>query len=160
MPSDYLLEIEGIKGESKDHKHPNTIEIESFSWGNTNDGSASHGTGAGAGKVHFQDVHFTSQVNKASPELALACANGKHFKKAQLFVRKQGENQQDYYIVTLEDFIISSYQSGGSNGSHHLPTDQFALNFAKINVEYSDQKEDGSLNPATVASYDLKANTK
>jgi type VI secretion system Hcp family effector len=102
MPSDYLLQIEGIKGESKDSKHPNTIEVESFSWGNTNDGSAGHGSGAGAGKVHFQDFHFTSQVNKASAELMIACATGKHIKKAQLFVRKQGENQQDYYTVTLE----------------------------------------------------------
>ena len=160
MPSDYLLEIEGIKGESKDSKHPNTIEIESFSWGNTNDGSASHGSGAGAGKVHFQDVHFTSQVNKASPELALACANGKHFKKAQLFVRKQGEQQQDYYIVTLEDFIVSSYQSGGSNGSNHLPADQFALNFAKIKFEYKPQKDDGTLDPAVTTGWDLKMNKK
>src|SRR5215467_4457174 len=89
MASDYLLEIEGIKGESKDSKHPNTIEVESFSWGASNDGSAAHGSGAGTGKVHFQDVHFTTQVNKSSPELLLACANGKHIKKAQLFVRKQ-----------------------------------------------------------------------
>ena len=29
MASDQLLEIEGIKGESTDSKHPNTIEIES-----------------------------------------------------------------------------------------------------------------------------------
>jgi len=33
MATDYLLELDGIKGESKDSKHPNTIEIESFSWG-------------------------------------------------------------------------------------------------------------------------------
>ena len=28
MASDYLLEIDGIKGESKDHKHKETIEID------------------------------------------------------------------------------------------------------------------------------------
>jgi type VI secretion system secreted protein Hcp len=160
MASDYLLEIEGIKGESKDSKHPNTIEVESFSLGNTNDGSAAHGSGAGAGKVHFQDAHFTSQVNKASNELLLACATGKHIKKAQLFVRKQGENQQDYYVVTMEDFIVSSYQVGGSNGSHHLPTDQFALNFAKIKIEYKPQKDDGSLEAPVTAGWDLKQNKK
>lgn len=33
MPKDYFLVIEGIKGESKDGKHPDSIEIESFSWG-------------------------------------------------------------------------------------------------------------------------------
>jgi type VI secretion system secreted protein Hcp len=32
MASDYLLELEGIKGESSDKKYKDTIEIESFSW--------------------------------------------------------------------------------------------------------------------------------
>ncbi len=31
--SDYLLELDGIKGESSDATHPSTIEISSFSWG-------------------------------------------------------------------------------------------------------------------------------
>src|SRR5712671_3995377 len=124
MASDFLLEIDGIKGESKDKLHPETIEIESFSWGANNDGSASHGSGHGTGKVHLTDMHFTSHVNKSSALLALHCANGKHIKKAQLFVRKQGEDQKDFYVITLEDLIVSSYQSGGSNGSNLLPTDQ------------------------------------
>ena len=160
MATDYLLEIEGIKGESKDHKHPHTIEIDSFSWGNTNEGSAGHGLGAGAGKVHFQDFHATKQVDKSSAELMMACANGKHFQKAQLFVRKQGENQHDYYVITLQDFIVSSYQSAGSTGSAHLPTDQFALNFAKVKFEYKAQKADGSLDAPVTHGWDLKANKK
>jgi len=160
MASDHLLEIDGIKGESKDSKHPNAIEIESYSWGASNDGSAAHGSGAGAGKVHYQDGHFTCQVNKASPLLLMACSDGKHIKKAQLFVRKQGENQQDYYVVTLEDLIVSSYQSGGSNGSNHLPTDQFALNFGKIKFEYKPQKDDGSLEAPVTAGWNLKENKK
>ena len=161
MASDYLLEIEGIKGESKDSKHPNTIEIESFSWGNTNDGSAGHGTGAGSGKVHFQDFHFTSQVSKASAELMLACATGKHIKKAQLFVRKQGEKQLDYYTVTMEDLMVSSYQSGGhSGGGNAIPTDQFSINFTTVKLEYKPQKADGSLDSAQAAGWDVKANKK
>jgi len=35
-----------------------------------------------------------------------------------------------------------------------------SLNFAKFTLEYAEQKLDGTLEPATVASYDLKANTK
>ncbi|HEV3436619.1 MAG TPA: type VI secretion system tube protein Hcp, partial [Gemmata sp.] len=56
MASDYLLEIDGIKGESQDDKHKDTIEISSFSWGATNAGSSSSGSGGGAGKVSYQDV--------------------------------------------------------------------------------------------------------
>jgi type VI secretion system secreted protein Hcp len=158
MPTDYLLVIDGIKGESKDSKHPGAIEIGSFSWGATNPGSFATTGGGGTGKVQFDDIHLTGQVNNASPLLARACASGQHFDfdKAQLFVRKQGGNQQDYYVITLEDFIVSSYQSGGSEGSNALPTDQFSLNFATIKFEYKAQKDDGSLHAPVTVGYDLR----
>ena len=70
MASDYLLEIEGVKGESQDDKHKETIEISSFSWGLSNAGSFQSGGGGGAGKANFQDIHFTTTVSKASPKKA------------------------------------------------------------------------------------------
>ena len=158
MASDYLLEIDGIKGESQDAKHKETIEVSSFSWGVTNPGSFASGGGGGAGKSNFQDLHFTGSVNKSSPLLAKACATGQHIKKANLFVRKAGTEQQDYYVIKLEDVLISSYQSGGSEGSQALPTDQFSLNFAKIEYDYSPQKPDGSIDAPVIFKYDLKAN--
>jgi type VI secretion system secreted protein Hcp len=154
--TDFLLEIEGIKGESADHKHAGTIEVESFSWGESNQGSMAAGGGGGAGKVVFQDLHLTSRVNKASPLLAKACASGQHIKKAILFVRKSGGDQQDYYKLTLEDILVSSYQSGGSSGANALPTDQYSLNFAKIEFAYAPQKEDGKLEGPVVFKYDQK----
>jgi type VI secretion system secreted protein Hcp len=158
MASDYLLEIDGIKGESNDEKHKETIEIESFSWGETQQGTFSTGLGGGAGKVQFQDVHFVSHVNKASPLIAKACATGQHIKKAVLYVRKAGGKQEDYYLITLEGALISSYQSGGHAASDSIPTDQFSINFAKIKYEYKPQDEKGGLSGAVPFSYDLKAN--
>jgi len=160
MASDYLLEIDGIKGESKDDKHAGTIEISSFSWGATNSGSSASGTGGGAGKVSYQDIHFTTSVNKSSPLLMLACASGQHIKKAVLFVRKQGGDQQEFYTITLEDVLVSSYQSGGTEGSHAIPTDQFSLNFTSIKFEYKPQKPDGSLESAVSAGWNVKTNKK
>jgi type VI secretion system secreted protein Hcp len=160
MAVDYLLEIDGIKGESHDSKHKDTIEIESFSWGATNAGSHGAGGGGGAGKVNFQDIHFTTHVNKASPALMLACATGQHIKKAVLYVRKQGTGQQDYYTVTLQDLLVSSFQSGGHSGGDAKPVDQFALNFATVKFEYKLQKPDGSLDSPVTGSYDLKQNKK
>ena len=156
MASDFLLEIDGIKGESKDKKHQDTIEVDSFSWGISNAGSHASNAGGGAGKASFQDVHFTSSVGKASTNLALFCATGKHIKKAVLFVRKQGDKQQDYYTLTLEDLLVSSYQSGDAAGGSSIPTDQFSLNYAKIKYEYKPQKADGSLDAALTMSYDIK----
>jgi type VI secretion system secreted protein Hcp len=157
---DYLLEIDGIKGESGDKKLGGTIEIESFSWGATNTGAHSSGAGGGAGKVVYQDMHFTTGVNKSSPLLMLHCANGKHIKKAVLHVRKQGGNQEEYYTILMEDLIVSSYQSGGHGSGSSIPTDQFSLNFTKIKFSYKPQKPDGTLDSAVEAGWDVKANHK
>lgn len=160
MASDFLLEIEGIKGESSDSKHRGTIEISSFSWGVSQSGSFAAGGGGGAGKASFQDLHCTSEVNASSPNLMLACATGQHIKKAVLYVRKAGGEQQDYYTVTLQDCLISSYQSGGHASGDPIPTDQFSLNFAKIEFEYKPQKADGTTGSAVKTGYDLKMNKK
>jgi type VI secretion system secreted protein Hcp len=160
MASDFLLEIEGIKGESKDKVHKETIEVDSFSWGISNAGSHATNAGGGSGKASFQDVHFTCSVGKASANLALSCASGKHIKKAVLYVRKQGETQQDYYVLTLEDLLVSGYTSGDAAGGSSIPTDQFSLNYAKIKYEYKPQKADGSLEAPITMTWDIKAKAK
>ncbi len=159
MASDYLLEIDGIKGESADHKHKETIEVSSFSWGMSNAGSMGSGGGGGVHKASFQDLHFTTHVNKSSPVLALSCASGKHIVKATLFVRKAGEDPQDYYKIIMEDVFVSSWQSGGSSGGD-LPSDQFSLNYAKIEFDYCVQTAKGKLDPPIIFKYDLKAGKK
>ncbi len=161
MASDYLLEIDGIKGESQDSKHKDTIEIASFSWGAKNTGAHAGGGGGGTGKVSFQDIHFTTSVNKSTPLLFLACATGQHIKKATLFVRKQGGDQHDYYKVTMEDLLVSGVANGHEvDDTDAIPYDAFSLNFAKVKLEYFEQKPDGKVGGAVVFGYDLKANTK
>ncbi|MCO5093513.1 type VI secretion system tube protein Hcp [Bosea sp. (in: a-proteobacteria)] len=160
MAADFLLEIDGIKGESKDKIHKDTIEVDSFSWGISNAGSMASNTGGGSGKASFQDIHFTCPVGKASANLALSCASGKHIKKAVLYVRKQGETQKDYYVVTLEDLLVSGYTSADAAGGISIPTDQFSLNYAKIKFEYKPQKEDGTLEAPITMTWDIKAKAK
>ena len=153
--SDYLLELDGIKGESKDRVHPETIEISSFSWGCSNPTSVGGG-GAGTGKVQFQDFHFSAAVNKSSPLLMLACATGQHIKSAKLFVRKSGDAGEpvEYYVITLSDILVSSIsQGGGGAGGGAVPTDQFSLNFTKITVEY--QASDGTKTEGTAQRSEL-----
>jgi type VI secretion system secreted protein Hcp len=157
---DYFLKLDGIPGESKDHKHKDEIELESWSWGQHQTGTGHSGGGSGAGKVAAQDFHFTMKASKASPKLMLACAEGEHIKKATLVARKAGKGQQEYYFWKFTDVFVSSYQSGGSAHSEVLPTDQVSLNFAKLEVEYKEQKDDGTPGGATSAGYDYKLNKK
>jgi type VI secretion system secreted protein Hcp len=157
---DYFLKIDGIDGESADDKHKGEIDLESWSWGESQSGTHSGGGGGGAGKVSMQDFHFVMKINKASPKLALACANGEHIKKAVLVCRKAGKEQQEFLKITLSDLLISSYQTGGSGSSSIVPTDQISLNYAKIEWEYKEQKPDGTLGASVKAGWDVKANKK
>lgn len=137
--SDYLLEIDGIKGESADEVHRGSIEIASWSWGISNTPAVSGG-GATVGKVSFQDFHFTAKGGKASPQLMLACATGKHIAKATLHVRKSGGDRPvEYYKITLEDVLVSSFQqNGNSGGTSSDPNDAVQLFFNTITVEHTD----------------------
>jgi type VI secretion system secreted protein Hcp len=159
---DYFLKIDGIDGESTDDRHKGEIEIESFSWGESNFGSAaSGGGGAGAGKVSMNDFHFVMRLSKASPKLFLACASGEHLTEAQLTVGRAGGDQIDYLYWKLSDCLVTSYQTGASSaGADTVPTDSFSLNFSKIEISYKEQKADGSLGTEHRAGWDLSKNTK
>ena len=158
--SDYLLELDGIKGESSDRKHKDTIEIESFSWGVSNSGVRSSGGGGGAGKVSFSDISVTKLVDKSSPLLFKRAATGQHIKKAVLFVRKSGGDQQEYMKITLSDLIVSSFKTAPDKSSNSVPLETVSMNFSKIEFSYSPQKADGSLAAPVVSTYDLKAAKK
>lgn len=152
---DYFLKIEGIEGESSDDKHKGEIEVESWSWGESQPGleqadRAAAGTGGGAGKAKLNDFHFVMKSSKASPQLMAAAAKGKHFQNAILTVRKAGQGQQEYIKVKLEEVMVGSYQIAGDSG---LPTDQISLNFGKVELSYLPQRADGSLDTAITGMF-------
>ncbi len=145
-----------INGESQADGHTDEIDISSWSWGATNSGSGRGVGGQGAGRVDMQDIHFTLTMCKASAALMLACATGDPVTEAVLSCRKAGGGQQDFLVITLDDGLISSYQTGGSQGDL-IPVDQFSLNFSKIHMEYKTQDPDsGAMNSAGDATYDLR----
>ncbi len=67
--TDAFLKIDGVDAESTDDKFKGWIEVESWSWGATNSGTASASSGQVAGKVVPQDFHFTKKLDKSSPVL-------------------------------------------------------------------------------------------
>jgi type VI secretion system secreted protein Hcp len=155
---DYFLKIDGIEGESQDARHKGALQIETYNFGANQTGAHAAGGGGGAGKAHLQDFTFVMLANKASPKLFLACCNGEHIKKAVLTCRKAGKEQQEYLKVTLSDLLISSFQSGGPHKGELMPFDSVSLNFARIEIEYREQKPDGTLGAAVKTGWDLKSN--
>lgn len=144
MAVDYFLKIEGVPGESPKKEHKDEIELQAWSWGEMNSGSAAASGGGGAGKVSMQDFNFTMIINKASPKLFLYCATGKHIPEAVLTCREAGGKQEPYLKIKFTDLIISSYQTGGSQGEIK-PSENISFNFARIDFSYAPQKSDGTL---------------
>ena len=156
--SDYFLKLDGIDGESTDERHNNWIEVLSFSWGVSNSGSMASGGGGGTGKASFSDLHITKTVDKSSPKLMLAVATGEHLKTLDLTLRKAGGTAMDYYVVHMEDVVVSSYSTTGSTGD--TPMEEVSFTYQKITWEYTPQKADGTAGAAIKAGYDVKANVK
>jgi type VI secretion system secreted protein Hcp len=153
MAVDYFLKIDGIPGESSDRRHKGEIVLDSFSLGETNSGGSVTG-GGGSGKVSFQDFHFTAKFSKASPKLMLSCATGVHIPSAILTGRKAGGFE--FLFIKLRDVLVSSFQTGESGNT--VPEDAVSLAFAKIEVDYKEQKATGSLGSITSFSWDLREN--
>ena len=158
MAVDYFLKIDGIPGESSDAKHKGEIDVEAWSWGESHPAGPGAGSGSGAGKAELQDLNFTARLSKASPNLMLACASGKHMKSAVLTARRQDKSQAEFLTFSLSDVLVSSYQTGGAEGGNVVPVDAVSLNFSKIQIEYKEQKADGSLGGSTTVGWDAKQN--
>ena len=156
MASDIFAKLGDIKGESRDAKHKDEIDVLSFSWGVTNAGGMAPGGGGGAGKATFQDLSIVHHIDKASPKLMQACATGTHLKEATITHRKAGKGQQEFLIVKMNDIIITSVTHGGASGQPAPET--VTLAFSKVDLEYRPQKADGSLDTGIHFKYDLKAN--
>jgi type VI secretion system secreted protein Hcp len=160
MAVDMFLKFEGkIEGESIDASHKGEIDVLAWSWGMSNSGSFHTGGGGGAGKANFQDISITKYVDSATNVLMLFCANGGHFTKARLTVRKAGTTPLEYITIDMAQVMITSVSSGGSGGEDRL-TENISLNFAKVELNYVPQKADGSGDAAKPFGWDIAANVK
>jgi type VI secretion system secreted protein Hcp len=164
MAFDAFLKIDGIPGESTDDKHKDWIEVLSYGLGIQQPASASASTAGGAAteRAIFQDVSITKALDKASPKLALACADGTHVKQVTLELCRAGGDKVKYMEYGLTNCIISSYHDGGSaGGAEDLPIETVSFNYGKIEWIYTQQKRaDGSGVGQVVAGWDLEQNKK
>jgi type VI secretion system secreted protein Hcp len=157
MAVDMFIKIGDIKGESVDHKHKDTIQVLSWSWGMSQSGTTHDGPGAGAGKVNVQDLTFTKHVDKATPNLISSCCSGKHYPTATLVVRKAGHQPLEYLKIDFKDVLIAAVSTGGSGGEDRL-TENVTLNFGQFQVHYTPQKADGSGDAASSVSWNIPGN--
>lgn len=152
---DYFLKIDGIPGDSADDKHKGEIELEGFSWGETQSGKL-HGSGMAAGKADARDFRFTMRVNTASPRLLLATARGEHLKTATVTARAAGKAQAEFLVFKFSDVVMSSYETQATPDQR--PIESLSFNFGRIDVAYRPQKPDGTLDAPVTAGWDVRKN--
>ena len=110
---DIFLRLEGVQGESLDAVHKGEIELLSYSQALT--GAYARGVpvgtpGSASGKTTCGPVTITKFVDRASPQLMLLVANGKHLPRGVVAFRRPGQPPAEYYRVTLDEVIITEVE--------------------------------------------------
>ena len=131
MAVDMFLKLDGVIG------NPNIkgeIQVLSFSWGLSNPAS-NVGGGGGAGKPNVSDFSIVKQFDEASGQLMEMCCTGHHAGSATFRVVNAAgkKQQQDYLIIKMSDVLISSYQTGGADGS--IPMESVTFSFQSIDMQ-------------------------
>ena len=158
MAADGFLKLDGVKGESRDAKHPDEIQILDVQWNLHQQGSMGYGGGGGTGRVDFHDVSFTKRFDLSSPILMGFCANGKHIATGLVTIRKAGETPLEYLKIKLTDIVVSASTPSGlgsGDGMEHM-----TLNFSKFHLEYTSQKQDGTKDKSVEFGWDVNKNEK
>jgi type VI secretion system secreted protein Hcp len=158
---DIFMCIEGLEGETKDPKYPGCMDVLAWSWGMANSGNLHTGPGGGEGRVSVQDISLTKYIDKASPDIMLHTASGKVFPKVEIYLHKpcvECKIDNPYYTLKIEPALVTSVSTGGSGGEDRL-TENVSLNFTKVEWCYSEQLDDGSLQPPICRNWDISANS-
>ena len=160
MAFDAFIKIDGIDGESTDEKHADWIEMISFNTGlnQRTSATASSSGGASAERADFHDFSFTKQLDKASPKLAMSCADGSHIDTIIVEVCRAGTEKVKFMEYKMTNCIISGVDTTGGGD---FPTEDVRINYGRIEWAYTVQKRQGGGAAGNVAGgWDLQKNCK
>jgi type VI secretion system secreted protein Hcp len=133
---DAYMKIDGIDGESADQNHSGWIEILDFDFAIAQKASRTASTAGGAGdeRVDFSEFKVTKLLDKSSPLLALACAEGRHIDTIAFELWRAGKVK--YMTYRLTNCLISAVSTHGDGG---FPEEEVSLNVGRIEVVYTQQ---------------------
>jgi type VI secretion system secreted protein Hcp len=149
----YLI-VDGITGPST--SKTGAIDILSFSWGVSQTavyGAGASGKEAKAGRADFANLTIMKVLDKTTSLLFDHCATGNILKEVHILYDKPvGDKQDDYFRIWIKDALITSVQLSGSNEN---PTESVSFAFQAIEIAYKAEKDDGTLDGAIAAGFDL-----
>jgi type VI secretion system secreted protein Hcp len=138
-PGAAYMKLGDIKGEATDAAHKEWINLSSFAHGITEQRDSA--SGLPTGKRRHKPVVITKPVDKATPLMLELLTQGGVVPFVRLDFVADGPRPR-FYQITLENVLVSSYQTGGSAGDE-VPTESFSLNYEKIKWTYTEFDQDG-----------------
>jgi type VI secretion system secreted protein Hcp len=139
------------------------VELRSFSLSAENPTTVGSSTsGAGAGKVKFNNLQVEKNVDRLSASLFVASAMNAHFPTVQIFVRKAGgasTSGKPYLAYELSTVFISRIDWSGGGGDE-APVEQLEFAYGGLVVGYYPQQPDGSTGKLLGLGWSVITNTR
>jgi type VI secretion system secreted protein Hcp len=154
------IKFDGVDGEAQDRDHRGWSDLISFSQGQRVPTDAS--TGRATGRVVFEGIVITKELDKASPKLAEAVARAQIFPTVVIhWARLVADGTaQTYYSYELKNVRVTSYSVGGSTQSDPVPMETLSLNFEEIKVTYSESGATGQAKGNVEYSWKVEEGSK
>lgn len=147
-----FLAVPSIQGESTDQAHLGQIDLLGWSM-SSNGGNTTGACGGVSGQTSLDGLSIVKLVDKATPKLFAAVANGTDLSTIVLSASKQGT---DYLVVSLDNAIATSQSFSAANSSQPIPTESVTFNGSRLTISYRQQLSDGTFDPPISHCYDLK----
>jgi len=143
-----------VKGEATEPGHADDIRVVGWQWSLT--AGSALGSKQATGRRAYSALTVHKQIDSATTALMAALATNDEVKEAKLTLRRAGGEQEDFFIVKLEQARITSVQhSGEADGSTH---ETVTIAFTKVEVEYRPQKATGGRGGSHVFNDELVQN--
>lgn len=128
-----------VKGEAMAPGHEDEIVVKGWNWGVS--ATSALGSTQATSRRAYKGLTIYKQIDAATTALMAALATNDEVKEAKLTMRKAGEEQIDYFLVTLQKARISSVDHSTDAAGNTIET--VTLQFNKVSVEYRPQKSAG-----------------
>jgi len=151
----WLKVSEGIKGEGTHEGFKDQIQIESYSFGASNPiaGSRQH-SGPVRGQVSVRDFTVTANLGLHSNPLFKALVTTQKIKEVVMTKLAGADSPKPFLIVTMNDCIVSHFDSSDHAGGDNQGVEQISFNYGKINVKYVQIGSDNQVKGNNEVTYD------
>ena len=131
------MKMEGISGESSSFSHKGWTDVLSWNWGMTSNRKLAHASNGD--KTSLNELSIIKAIGADSPQIRLCFAQAKIIPSVEFTIIPvvgKRERQSKYLHIRMEDVVIKSIVTGGSNEDNFFK-EHITLLFDRIEFEYS-----------------------